>query len=250
MRDTPLARARILDLGCGQTATQTALFAADGATATGIDIEIPTFSMGPRTFVRTLRRNGPERAFKSLARHMLFDGRLFRGLSREYGKAVTFDTLDVRVMDATAMDFADSTFDFVDSMAVFEHISDVPAAVRELNRVLKPGGIAVITPHLFPSLSGGHNLEWLWPDEQPGESVPPWDHLRDNRYPAGAYMNKMKLAEYRQHFHAGLDVVDEALVVEGERYLTPALEAELGASGYAREDLLTRTITFFARKKA
>lgn len=245
----PLTEARILDLGCGQTATQTALFTADGATATGIDIEIPTFSMGPGTFVRTLRRNGPERAFKSLARHVLFDGRLFRDLSKEYGKKVSFDKLDVRVMDATAMEFADSTFDFVDSMAVFEHISEVPAAVRELNRVLKPGGIAVITPHLFPSLSGGHNLEWLWPDEQAGVNVEPWDHLRKNAHPAGAYMNHMKLAEYREHFHAGLDIVDEKIVVEGERYLTPALEAELGAKGYAREDLLTRTITFFARKK-
>lgn len=243
-------RARVLDLGCGQTATQTALFTADGANATGIDIEIPTFSMGPRTFVRTLRRNGPERAFKSLVRHMLFDGRLFRDLSKEYGRKVSFDNLDVRIMDATAMEFGDSTFDFVDSMAVFEHISDVPAAVRDLNRVLKPGGVAVITPHLFASLSGGHNLEWLWPDEQAAETVPPWDHLRDNRYPAGAYMNKMKLAEYREHFHAGLDVVDEKLVGEGERYLTPELEAELGAKGYSRDDLLTRTITFFARKKA
>ena len=75
--ETPLAQARILDLGCGQTATQTALFHADGAKVTGIDVEIATYAMGLRTFVRTLRRHGRERAFKSLARHVLFDRRFF-----------------------------------------------------------------------------------------------------------------------------------------------------------------------------
>ena len=44
--------------------------------------------------------------------------------------------------------------------------------------------------------------------------------------------------------------VVQQLVVEGERHLTPELEAELGAKGYTREDLLTRTVTFLARKKA
>jgi SAM-dependent methyltransferase len=248
--ETPLAQARILDLGCGQTATQTALFHADGAKVTGIDVEIATYAMGLRTFVRTLRRHGRERAFKSLARHVLFDRRFFHDLSKEYGRPISFKNLDVRIMDATAMDFADSTFDFIDSNAVFEHMNDVPAAVREMNRVLKPGGLAVVTPHLFPSLSGGHNLEWRRPDAQAAKNVEPWDHLRKNRHRVAAYMNGLKLSEYREHFHAAMDVIDEQLVVEGERHLTPELEAELGAKGYTREDLLTRTVTFLARKKA
>jgi SAM-dependent methyltransferase len=248
--ETPLAQARVLDLGCGQTATQTALFHADGARVTGIDVEIATYSMGPRTFVKTLRRHGRERAFKSLARHVLFDRRFFRDLAKEYGRPITFKDLDVRVMDATAMDFADSSFDLIASNAVFEHMSDVPGAVREMNRVLKPGGIAVVTPHLFPSLSGGHNLEWRRPEVQAAKNVEPWDHLRQNRHPVAAYMNGLKLSEYREHFHAALDIVEERLTVEGERYLTPTLEAELGAKGYTREDLLTRTVTFIARKKA
>jgi hypothetical protein len=121
--------------------------------------------------------------------------------------------------------------------------------VREVNRVLRPGGIAVITPHLFPSLSGGHNLEWIWPDRQAAVNVEPWDHLRRNQHPAGAYMNRMKLGEYREHFGAEMKVIDESLFVEGARYLTPEIEAELGAKGYTREDLLTRTVTFFARKR-
>ncbi len=161
-----IAGARILDLGCGQTATQTALFHADGARVTGIDIEVPTYRMSPLTFMRVWRRNGTERAFKSLARHVLFDRRFFSELSKEYGRPVRFDGIDTRVMDAASMAFDDATFDFIYSMAVFEHISDIRPAVAELNRVLAPGGIAVITPHLFPSLSGGHRLDWIWPDEK------------------------------------------------------------------------------------
>ena len=245
----PLKGARVLDMGCGQTATMSLLFRAEGAHVTGIDIEVPTLRMGPGTFAEVWRRNGAERAFKSLARHLLFDGQFFHELAQELGRPVPIDGLDLRIMDATHMEFEDSTFDFVHSMAVFEHIDDVPGAVRELNRVLKPGGIAVITPHLFASLSGGHNLEWLRPDERGSDRVEPWDHLRGNRHPANAFMNKLKLSEYQAAFREIMEVVQEQSVVEGEYYLTKELEAELTAIGYSREDLLTRTVTFFARKR-
>jgi SAM-dependent methyltransferase len=245
----PVAGARILDMGCGQTATMSLLFRAEGAHVTGIDIEVPTLRMSPGTFAEVWRRNGAERALKSLARHLLFDAKFIDDLARELGKPISIDGLDLRVMDATRMEFEDSTFDFVHSLAVFEHIDDVPGAIRELNRVLKPGGIAVITPHLFASLSGGHNLEWLWPDERGSDKVEPWDHLRKNRHPANAFMNRLKLSEYQDAFREHMDVIEEQLSVEGEHHLTDELEAELTAAGYSREDLLTRTVTFFVRKR-
>ncbi len=62
-------------------------------------------------------------------------------------------------------------------------------------------------------------------------------------------MNKLKIDDYRDVFRSEMDVVDEQVVVEGERLLTPELRDELGRKGYSREDLLTRTITFYARKK-
>ncbi|CAH2602970.1 Class I SAM-dependent methyltransferase [Rhodovastum atsumiense] len=244
-----VSSARILDLGCGQKAVQTALFHADGATVSGIDAEIATFSFGPRTFLRALASHGPERAFKSLARHILFDGAYTRDLFEKYGKPASYDGIDVRVMDATAMAFDDATFDLVSSKAVLEHINDVPAALREVNRVLKPGGIAIINAHLFSSLSGGHCLAWADPDRSPPQNVAPWDHLRENRHPPGVYLNRMKLPEYRAAFDAALCVVDEAVVLEGERHLLKDIEIELAAKGYTREDLLTREVRFIARKR-
>lgn len=45
------------------------------------------------------------------------------------------------VMDATAMDFAPETFDKVYSSHTIEHIRDLSSVFREVDRVLKPGGL-------------------------------------------------------------------------------------------------------------
>jgi SAM-dependent methyltransferase len=47
---------------------------------------------------------------------------------------------DVLQCDATCMHFPNASFDFVYSFGVLHHIPDVEAAMREILRVLKPGG--------------------------------------------------------------------------------------------------------------
>jgi hypothetical protein len=107
----------------------------------------------------------------------------------------------------------------------------------------------VITPHLFPSLSGGHNLEWAAPDERPAATVPPWDHLRENRYPVNLYLNRLGWRDYRAALRGTMEVVEEVPEREGEALLTPALAAELAGRGWSREDLTTKTVMFFCRKR-
>jgi arsenite methyltransferase len=46
--------------------------------------------------------------------------------------------------DATALPFADETFDAAVSVQVYEYVEDVEIAICELHRVLKPGGRTVI----------------------------------------------------------------------------------------------------------
>ena len=48
--------------------------------------------------------------------------------------------VDGRVADAERIPYEDDTFDLVVGHAVLHHIPDVPAAFREVLRVLKPGG--------------------------------------------------------------------------------------------------------------
>ena len=49
------------------------------------------------------------------------------------------------VFDAAALPFADGTFDALFAGEVIEHVPDARAALREWGRVLKPGGVAIIT---------------------------------------------------------------------------------------------------------
>ncbi len=60
---------------------------------------------------------------------------------------------DFLAVDATRLPFRDATFDRIVCTEVLEHIPDDRAAVRELVRVLKPGGlIAVSVPNYLPEL--------------------------------------------------------------------------------------------------
>ncbi|MFC5286238.1 class I SAM-dependent methyltransferase [Actinokineospora guangxiensis] len=55
------------------------------------------------------------------------------------GRALGLD-VDGRVADAEGIPYEDESFDLVVGHAVLHHIPDVPAAMREVRRVLKPGG--------------------------------------------------------------------------------------------------------------
>ena len=48
-------KVKILEIGCGQRASQTILFQAAGAPAIGIDREVPTCHLGLKRFFRIIR---------------------------------------------------------------------------------------------------------------------------------------------------------------------------------------------------
>jgi hypothetical protein len=129
---------------------------------------------------------------------------------------------------------------------VVEHVVDVVGFAAEIKRLLLPGGYSYGIIHNFYSLSGGHNLEWAYPDECPSLKVPLWDHLRESGFPSWAYLNRLKPEEYLNAFSRELEIIlfegrdinHNPGGLEGELLLTPELCAELAA--YPRELLLTR----------
>lgn len=60
-------------------------------------------------------------------------------------------TPDLRVADAEALPFADASFDIVYSWGVLHHSPDTAQCVREVFRVLRPGGTARIMIYARPS---------------------------------------------------------------------------------------------------
>jgi ubiquinone/menaquinone biosynthesis C-methylase UbiE len=93
----------VLDVGCGQ-GIDVVQYARAGARVTGIDLT-PRHVELARSHVRAL------------------------GLSVEIVSG-----------DAESLPFADASFDRVSSNGVLHHTPDMPAALREIRRVLRPGG--------------------------------------------------------------------------------------------------------------
>lgn len=68
------------------------------------------------------------------------------------------DRCQLLVMSAESLDFKDDMFDLVYSLNAFEHIPNPDLALKEIARVLKPGGQAVILFNLLYHCDGGSHL--------------------------------------------------------------------------------------------
>jgi SAM-dependent methyltransferase len=120
-------------------------------------------------------------------------------------------------------------------------------ATKEVARVLRPGGIAIIGICLYCGISGGHHVEWSYPDENDiPRVVPPWDHLRENRFPVAMYLNGARERDYTAAFHKYFQIVALEPHFQGKRYLTDEFRAEL--SNYSPEELLTDNLQAVLRK--
>lgn len=110
---------RVLEVGCG-SATMSTFFAKAGSEAHALDVS-----------------PGALQAAKARLAHNATTGSLYQG-------------------DAFRLPFRDGSFDLVMSCGLLEHFTDMTPVVREMTRVLRPGGVSFqdIVPRKF-------SLNWV-----------------------------------------------------------------------------------------
>lgn len=237
----------ILDVGCGRRYPLTLLLHSFGNKVVGIDLAYVGINTPSIVrWWRALRADGLEALARSFSYTILMKDRAYyKTVRRICDFPLTTRGIEIRRMNVEHLAFSDETFDIVVSVAVFEHVANVPKAASELKRVMKKGGVIYITIHVFTSLSGGHHPDWTDPCK-----VPPWDHLRQKRYPVPVYLNKLRKHEFLSIFGKEFEILEvlEPSTGVGKDLLTPEIRAEL--LDYSEEELLKGGIAIVAKKEA
>ena len=187
------------------------------------------------------RRNGSIRTLKTMGRKAMgYDRSLRREVERQ-GLTMDDDPTIV-TMDAAAMTFPDDSFDCVFSHSCFEHLSEPGDVIRQVARVLRPGGLAHVDAHLYTSDSGCHDVRIFGGRREP---IPPWAHLRPqcrHLVQPNSYLNEIRLSQWKDLFSQHWPGVEFRLRPERDPAIQGAL-APLRADGelkeYQDEELLS-----------
>jgi SAM-dependent methyltransferase len=253
-----LAEAVVFEIGFGARPYRQLALQSMGIDVRGVDAEAPVIRGRPLQFVTMLRRNGVERAAKSLVRHMLFDRAEDRALEsalRQRGFTPRLDPTRLIVADARVVAVEPESLDLVISEDVFEHLQrdTLEQVVAAMARWLRPTGIALIRPNVFTGITGGHLIEWsrrALRQPPPERHSEPWEHLRERRFKPNTYLNELTRAEYRELFGVHFEILEERVAQPdlGRGHFDARARAEL--AGWPDEELFSNQTLFVLRPRA
>ena len=150
--------------------------------------------------------------------------------------------------DVARLPFKNESFDLITSVAAFEHFLDVPAVISEMERVLRPRGVAWVLIHLFSCPSGGHNVTFTqFPLRKLPRGVDAWDHLRRRKLPFTVPLNEWRRDQYLRSFAERFDILKHYCAFrEGAELLSPEILTDL--SNYTADELTCNSYIIVARK--
>ena len=185
---------RLLDIGCG-----TGLLALDLARAVGASGEVVGVEPSADMRAATAARSGGRENFR------LVDG------------------------SANALPLGDGTFDGAVSVQVFEYLDDIPGALSEVRRVLRPGARLVIGDNHWDTL--------VWSSDVPermARIIAAWDrHLVERRVPA-LLPAALRAAGFTAEAVTPVPVCDSVLRPDGSaRVLMTLIERHVRDTGLA-----------------
>ena len=230
----------ILIVGPGQQLVEMSFFARRNR-VTGIDLDVIPRRPSVSEYLTMFRRNGAIRTLKTIGRKAMGYDRSLR-LEVERAGLTMDDDPTIVTMDAAAMTFPDGSFDCVFSHSCFENLSEPGDVIRQVARVLRPGGLAHADAHLYTSDSGCHDVRIFSGRRQ---SIPPWAHLRPqcrHLVQPNSYLNEIRLSQWKDLFSRHWPGVGFRLRPEPDPAIQGAL-APLRAAGeleeYEDEELLS-----------
>ncbi len=128
-----------------------------------------------------------------------------------------------RDLDVTALDFPDASFDIVLCNHVLEHVPDDAAALREIFRVLKPGGWAILQTPVSPIIKQTIEDPSVKTPKQRERYYGQFDHVR--LYSRDDYLKRLAKAGFEitifravEHGY-GREVTRRALNVREELFI-------------------------------
>lgn len=246
----PVNRLNMLELGPGQQLVQLAYFAPKNEVV-GIDLDVIDQYLTFSGCIRMVRQNGWMRTAKTVLRTVAgIDSKMRSEVVSQLGLE-TMPKLRVLQMDATKTSFESNQFDVVYSRAVFEHLPDPGAVLTEMARVLKPGGVLLVTLHLYTSDSGCHDTRIFAGDRK---ELPFWAHLRKeyrHEVRPNSYLNEFSLSTWRSVFEESLPGSEVSALFDAkpeEHLELKKLRTEKQLEEFSDEELLTVTVDACWRK--
>lgn len=240
----------VLDIGPGQFLVHLTYFARNNR-AVGIDLDVIARGFRPTPYVQMFRFNGARRTIKTLLRKAVGIDARYESEMRRQMNWNCLPQVRVNQMDACQITFPADSFDFVHSRSVFHHLPDPCAAIGHVSRILRPGGIAYLSFHLYTSANGSLDPRIFG---QKQEAIGLWPHLRaglQGQINGNAFVNRLRLADWRKLFGDKMSGV-QLILNRNSRITAEADVRRLKSDGelaeYTLEELLTDEVVVLWRK--